>query len=315
VKALVLAAGFGTRLRPITSRLPKPLVPLCNKPLIRWAIDSLLEADIDDLIVNLHHLPEQLESWLRGAYPDLSIRFSFEQEILGTGGAVRRVRPLLAQDDDFYIVNADTVQRAPFAQLAQTRREHDALAALTLRHPPAEDRFTPVWLDDWTITGFGSGTGEALMFSGVHLVSRRILDYLPDKEFSGIVDEVYQPLLESGSEQLAGVIDDGLWFDVGTPQRYLGAHAGLLDAMSRGEIDPPSGSSLRSGSLIDERATISGQLTKAAIGARSTVLGTVTDSAVWDDCFIGEGVTLERCIVAHGMRIEGEQVLRDQIVC
>src|SRR5207237_8620470 len=106
--------------------------------------------------------------------------------------------------------------------------------------PPQGDRFTPVYFDDARITGFGKGAGEALMFSGIHLISKRIFGHLPDKDFSGIVGEVYQPLIDSGRERIAGVVDDSpKWFDVGTPQRYLSASHALLDLMVRGEIEIP----------------------------------------------------------------------------
>ena len=222
MKAMLLAAGFGTRLRPITYTLPKPLAPLCGRPLIAWAIESLLAAGIRDFVVNLHHLPEPIERYLHERYTAESrFEFSYEPEILGTGGGVRKVRALLENDPEFFLVNGDTIQFPPYEALRATR--NDALAALLLRHPPRGDRFTPVYVDDGIVTGFGRGTGEALMFSGTHLISRRIFDYLPDKDFSGIVDEVYQPLIDSGRERIAGVVDDGLWFDIGTPQRYVEA--------------------------------------------------------------------------------------------
>ena len=88
MKGFILAAGFGTRLRPITYTLPKPMVPLCNRPLIGWAVESFLYASVHELIVNLHHLPEPLQEFLRAEYAGRAdFHFSIEEEILGTGGA------------------------------------------------------------------------------------------------------------------------------------------------------------------------------------------------------------------------------------
>jgi len=211
MKAMILAAGLGTRFRPVTYTLPKPMVPLCGRPLIGWAIESLRAAGVHDFIVNLHHLPASIEHSLCDRYAsDVKFEFSYEPEILGTGGGVRNVRTLLEGDPEFLLVNGDTVQFPPYYALRTVRSGADALAALTLRHPPPGDHFTPVYLDDGLIAGFGKGAGEALMFSGTHLVSSRIFRYLPEKAFSGIVDEVYQPLIDSRRERIAGIVDDGL---------------------------------------------------------------------------------------------------------
>lgn len=314
MKGMILAAGFGTRLRPVTHTLPKPLVPLCNRPLIAWAVESFLAADVRELIVNLHYLPDPIERYLREQYSGKAeFHFSFEEQILGTGGAIRRVRPLLENEDAFYLVNGDTVQFPRWSALRDALGEN--LAALTLRHPPANDRFTPVYLEHGRITGFGKGRGEALMFSGSHLIRSRVFRSLPDQDEFGIVARVYQPLLDSGTETIAGVIDDGsLWFDIGTPQRYVSASREMLDAMLRGKLAPPQGSRIEGHSLVHETAR--GSATRSIVGARSVIRGDVRDSILWDDCAI-EG-TLERCVVAHGVRVQGdhrdELITRDEIV-
>jgi mannose-1-phosphate guanylyltransferase len=312
MKGFILAAGYGTRLRPITYTMPKPMVPLCNRPLIAWAVESFLAAGVRDLIVNLHHLPESLQHFLREQYAGrVAFHFSIEDEILGTGGGIRRVRPQLEGEDEFLLVNGDTVQFPRWDALRAARQKTDALAALTLRHPPAEDRFTPVYFDDGLVTGFRDGTGEPLMFSGSHVISTRIFGYLPDRDFSGIVEHAYIPLLSEQRERLAGFVDDGLWFDIGTPQRYLAASRALLDEMVRGALAIPEDSRVQGDSLV--HATASGEATRSTVGARSAVEGTVSDSIVWDDCTIAGGVTLERCIVGHGVTLaEGDY--RDLVI-
>jgi mannose-1-phosphate guanylyltransferase len=307
MKGFILAAGFGTRLRPITYTLPKPMVPLCNRPLIAWAVESFLAAGVRDLIVNLHHLPEPLQRFLRDAYAGRSeFHFSIEDEILGTGGAIRRVRPQLENEEELFLVNGDTIQFPPWSALRVARRAKNALAALTLRHPPQHDRFTPVYFDDGLVTGFGEGIGEPLMFAGSHVISTRIFDCLPNREFSGIVEHAYIPALAENRERLAGVVDDGLWFDIGNPQRYLAASSALLDA----KVAVP-GSRYEGDSLVHE--TAQGHATHSTVGARSVIEGDVRDSIVWDDCRIARGVTLERCIVGHAVELaEGEY--RDAVI-
>jgi NDP-sugar pyrophosphorylase family protein len=314
MKAMILAAGYGTRLRPVTYTIPKPIVPLAGRPLMGWAVEALLAAGISDFVVNLHHLPEPIERYLRDRYAGRArFEFSFEPEILGTGGGVRKVRPLLENDSEFFLVNGDTIQFPPYDALRAARR--DALAALTLRHPPQGDRFTPVYFDNGAITGFGKGIGEALMFSGTHLISNRIFNYLPDKDFSGIVDEVYQPLIGSGSERIAGVVDDGLWFDIGTPQRYMTASRTLLELMTRGELALPNATRIDGDSLIHDTAKITGTISRSVAGERSVIEGALTDTVIWDDCRIAPGAKLDGCIVAHGVEIAKGTDLRNVLIC
>ena len=317
MKAMILAAGYGTRLRPVTYTIPKPIVPLCGRPLIAWAVESLLVAGIRDIVVNLHHLPRSIRQYLSETYRgEARFGFSYEVEILGTGGAVRRVRSILDDDDEFFLVNGDTIQFPDYDALLAARRQTDALAALTLRHPPQGDRFTPVWLDKKRVTGFGKGIGEALMFSGTHLISRRIFDYLPDKEFSGIVDEVYQPLIGSGKERVAGVVDDGsLWFDIGTPLRYTAASRALLARMVDGTLAPARGTRVTGDSLVHDTAVVRGSCARSILGARSVIEGDLRDSVVWDDCRIAPGVVLESCVVSHGVEIAAPAALRDVLIC
>jgi len=261
---MILAAGFGTRLRPITYTLPKPLVPVRNKPLIAYAVENYLRAGVDEIVVNLHHLPDLIERYLTDNF-DCTFHFSREEKILGTGGALKRVRHLLT--GDFFLVNGDTIQSPPFDEMRRARG--DAVATLSLRHPPAHDKFTPVDLEHGRVI-FGSGH---LMFSGAHAIGPEIFDHMPDEDEFSIVDSIYKHV------PAAGVIDDGPWFDIGTPQRYLEANGGTT------------------------------------IGARSVVEGTIHDTAVWDDCHIGRGVVLTECIVAHGVELSGDMQLSRSMIC
>ncbi len=282
MKAMILAAGLGTRLRPLTNTVPKPMMPLCNRPLIAWLIDALVEAGVHDVVVNLHHLPETIESALPPLFPSVHFTFSYEPQILGTGGALRKVRAQLESETEFFLLNGDTWQRPPLEALRRARQERAAVAALTLRHPPREDRFTAVWEENGVVTGFGNGRGEPLMFSGSHCIASRIFDCLPDRDVFGIVDSVYQSLLQQ-DEPIIAVVDDGPWFDIGTPRRYLQASAALCGG--------------------------------STIGANSVVDGVVKDSILWNDCFIGDGVELESCIVAAGVELRRPVRLRERVVC
>jgi mannose-1-phosphate guanylyltransferase len=323
MKGMILAAGYGTRFRPITYTLPKPLAPVSNRPLISYAVEAMLRAGVTDLVVNLHHLPELLEKYLRESYgSQCTLHFSFEPEILGTGGGIRKVRELLG-DGELLLMNGDTIQSPPFDALWQAREQQNALAALTLRHPPAGDRFTKVWFYDGLVTGIGGDEAPApgsipLMFSGSHILSPRLFDYLPDRDFSGITEDVYLPLLREGREKIAGVIDDGLWFDIGTPRRYGSAAETLRQMTVEGVFPVTAGSHVDAAqsSIVADDAGVEGRLERATIGRGTFVSAgaVVRDSSVWDYCVIGEGATVERCCIGHGVVVPAGTELRDVIV-
>src|SRR5687767_3077235 len=284
MKGMILAAGYGTRFRPATYQVPKPMVPLGNRPLIAWLVESLLAAGVSEIVVNLHHLPEQIESFLRGHYGQrCRFVFSFEPEILGTGGGVRKVREVLESEAMFLLVNGDTVQQPPFADLIGMQRQSGAVAALLLKHAPPNDRFTPVMFDRGWVTGFGQGEGEPLMFAGAQAVSRRIFELLPDRPVSGMVEDVYVPLVQQG-RKIAGVVHNHrLWFDIGTPLRYLTASLEILDWMARGSLAIPDRSRLSGGTLIG--ADSKGVVKTSTVGAGCYVAAgaEVRHSVLWDE--------------------------------
>lgn len=317
MKAMILAAGYGTRLRPLTYVVPKPMVPLLNRPLVGWAVETFLRVGVRDVIINLHHLPEPIERHLLERYGhEVDFQFSEETEILGTGGAVRHVRPMLEGEEEFFLSNGDTVQFPPYEAMLETRKAMNAIAALNLRRAPDQDRFTPVFHDGGRVTGFGKGPGEALMFAGTHLIATRVFDFMPDKEAFGIVDEVYQPILAGGRESIAAAVrNDDYWFDVGTPQRYMGASRSLLEATVKGDLHVARGSRVRGDSIVHETAHVAGRnVARSVIGARSMVNGELRDTVVWDDCVIGGSAILDRCVIAHGVEISGPFELADALV-
>lgn len=314
MKGMILAAGFGTRFRPITWSVPKPMIPVCNLPLIGWATDSMITSGIGEIVVNLHHLPEPIERWLseftRGR---AEIRYSYEDRILGTGGGVRKVRSFFEDDETFVLMNGDTIQFPPFGDLVAAQRNAGSLAALLLRHPPGGESFTRVWYADGLIDHFGNdGNGEPLMFAGAHAMSNRIFERLPDRDFSGLTEDVYIPVLQTKEEILAGVVHDGIWFDVGTPERYMEATAGLLSAMLRGELAVAQQCELQQdGTLVHETAQAGGVASKSVIGAGSSIhsSASLSKAVVWNDCIVPAGCRVKASILSHGVHLpEGAEV-------
>jgi len=317
---MILAAGYGTRFRPVTHTMPKPLIPLCNRPLVGWVVDSLVSFGVEEVVVNLHHLPDMLRRWLDREYAGrVAVRYSNEPEILGTGGGLRKCRDHFAHEDVFLVVNGDTVQFPPYARLIDALRVSAAPAAMSLREAPRNDRFTSVWLDEGRVSSIGvNGEGEALMFAGVHAMTPEVFDLLPDRDVSGLTEDLYTPLLEEGVG-IGAAIDDGPWFDIGTPARYLLASMSLLRAMTSGQVASPRRCLMQplQQVLLDQSATIEGQVMRTAIG-ENVIVGRgcqVVDSAVWPDARIGDGALVESSIIADGVAIPAGGEVRNALVC
>lgn len=320
MKAMLLAAGFGTRFRPVTHETPKPMLPLCNRPLIGWAVEALVAAGVNDFVVNLHHLPDPIEAYLNATYgASCSFAYSREEEILGTGGGIRRVRHLLENEPVFFVANADTVQWPPVGEAVRALESQRAIACMVLRHPPQGDRYTAVYAAGGCVDGIGSGIGEELMFSGGHALSTRIFRHLPDRDFSSITEDVYMPLLRDGRERIAAVLHDGLWFDIGTPARYVQASDVVRRAILEGAIATPGGSrtDAASSSLVAEDAVPSSDTRESVLGAASRVEGsaTVEGSILFERAIVGPGCNVRNSVIASDVTLPPQTAVDGLLVC
>jgi mannose-1-phosphate guanylyltransferase len=220
--AIVFAAGLGTRLGPITDRVPKALLEIGGRPMIEYPLRMLAAAGVEQVIVNLHHLGEQIRARLGdGARYGLRIRYSPEDPILDTGGAVARARPLLG-DEPFAIANCDALLDPDLEALWRFHEERGALATLVVRSDPNAERYGALDLDSTGIVRRFLGKPESVdgplerrMFCGVHVLSPDIFAHLPAMRVFSITRDFYAPLVVSGA-RLCGFDYRGYWRDVGT---------------------------------------------------------------------------------------------------
>lgn len=233
---MVLCAGLGTRLRPLTDQVPKPAVPLLGVPLLRYTLALLRGAGVRRVVVNTHHLGEEMAAAARasGEALGLSLEVSHEPRIAGTGGALREARRLLVDADPLVLWNGDVLFDLDLLAVLGAHRASGALATMVLLPMPGGARYAAVEVDGGfavrRIAGaFGPG-GEGLTpwhFSGVHVLGRELFDHLPAEPFLCDVNRhVYPPLMASG--RIRGVMAAGYWNDLGTPDRYLEATVDLL---------------------------------------------------------------------------------------
>jgi NDP-sugar pyrophosphorylase family protein len=239
---MILAAGFGTRLRPLTDVTPKPLLPVAGTPMIVWNLLLLKRHGIQDVVINLHHLGPMIEQALgNGARFGMRITYSREPVILGTGGGIKQMEPWFS-GEPVLVLNGDTLFELDLTALIAFHHAHDAAATLVLRQDPEAARWGLVEVTDQSevvrITGRGrsqSGPTSARMFAGIHILHPRLLCMLPVGKESSIIDAYVQGIQEG--DRIMGYDFDGYWNDVGTAERYAQVEqdvaAGLLKLSAR----------------------------------------------------------------------------------
>jgi NDP-sugar pyrophosphorylase family protein len=321
MRAVILAAGFGTRLWPLTEDRTKPAIPFLNRPLISYSVQYLTEQGIRSIIVNLHHHPESIRDALgNGSQYAAEIEYSYEEQILGTSGALDRVRDMLG-DGDFVVMNGKIITAIDLSAAIEHHRKNSALATLVLRPNPARERFSTVEVDTrgW-IKGFGPhptppdpgaesnstrktqsdqqateaapSPGESdqtpLMFTGIQILSPRIFEYIPPGVFSHSTVHVYPKAIQAG-EAVIGFVSDDDWYEVSTLDRYLEASLRFLH--KKGEH------------------VVAGRDCVIETGA------TVRDSVLWDRVVVETGARVERSVIGDGVRLpSGSNICRAVVV-
>ncbi|HET9574964.1 MAG TPA: NDP-sugar synthase [Nitrospira sp.] len=225
---MILAAGLGTRLRPLTNTIPKPLLPISGTPLIVWNLLLLKRYGFHDVVINLHHLGPMIEQALgNGSKYGLRIYYSHEPVILGTGGGIKQAEPNFS-GEPVLVLNGDTLFELDLDALYAFHQRHQAVATLALRSDPDASRWgiVDVGSDDriLRITGRGkTGTGLTTprMFAGIHILHPRLLRDVPKGKASSIIDAYVASIQRD--EVVVGYDMTGYWSDVGTPERYAQA--------------------------------------------------------------------------------------------
>jgi mannose-1-phosphate guanylyltransferase len=296
IEAVVLAAGLGLRMRPVTLDWPKAALPFLNRPVLHWILDDLRAAGVRRVLINLHHLPDAVRLAAESYGGGLGFHYSYEPTILGTAGLFGPLAEQL-RGDCFFVTNGDVVSRLPARPLLEELEAHpEALAVLSLQD--GNPLYTPVELSsDGRIRAFRSG---AHMFTGAYAARRELLRHLPPPGPAELVPDLLEPLLASGA--VRGVSLKKAWWDLGNVRAYLAASEEALRCLAEGGLAPPIGSRLefRDGfpTLIHDRATVS---------SRATITGFVVAGDgvdVGGEAVLGNAVLLPGTVLAPGQRLE-----------
>lgn len=223
MKGMILAAGLGTRLQPMTNIMPKALIEVNGRTLLELAIQKLLKADIDEIIVNVHHFADQVEHFLHENDFGVKIHISDERKtILGSGGALKHAQAFLDGDDPFFVYNVDVISNIDLLDMQYLYQNCPALAVLAVRKRETERYLCfndAHHLRGWKNIKSGElkgKDGHEYAFSGIQLLHPELLHRMPDGNFS-IID-FYLEVAKTGTI-LAYDHSDGDWLDVGTPER------------------------------------------------------------------------------------------------
>jgi mannose-1-phosphate guanylyltransferase len=326
MKAMILCAGLGTRLRPFTERWPKPALPLLGQPLFRYHLAVLRAAGVTAVGINTHHLPRVMEETARAECErvGLPLHVVHEPVIQGTGGGIRGLRDFLS-DGDFLVFNGDILFPVDLRPVVTAHREFGAVATMVLLPMPEHETYASVDLDAGgqvrRIAGRGPG-GEGLVpwhFTGVHVLSPRVFDFMRPEGPEDINRDVYVRMMEAGL-RVQGAPVRAYWSDLGTPARYLGTVRDVLGGqvpLTHLGADSPFAAAPRGAGPFwaHASAVVEGEVTGPAwFGARSRLPRDArvgASVAVGEDVKVGPGAQLERCALLEGTEVAPSESLVD----
>lgn len=228
MQAILLAGGLGTRLRSVVSDRPKPMALIEDKPFMEYVVHELSRHGVTDIIFAVGYKGSMVEDYFgdgsRFEAADgsgrLTIRYAYEEELLGTAGAIKNAGKLVTEDQ-FFVLNADTFYQIDYSRLVKMQQEHDLSMALVLREVPDVSRYGEATLTDGRLTGFNEKTAEnrpGTINGGVYLMNRALLEDIPEGKVS-LENEMIPKWLGEG-RALGGMVNDGYFIDIGIPEAY-----------------------------------------------------------------------------------------------
>lgn len=294
MKAMILAAGFGERLWPLTADRTKPALPVLGKPLVGYVAEYLASQGISEAVVNLHHQPESVSASLGdGSRFGLSLSYVHERVILGTSGALDNAREFFL-DETFVVINGKIITDIDLRAALQMHQSTGAIATLVLKENRARERFSSVETREGLVTRFAGmpdaklpSREVALMFTGIQILEPRIFQFIPPGVFSHSTTDVF-PQAIAGGERIAAHVAEGMWHELSTLQRYLDISLELL--ARRGE-----NMYVGEGSQVDETAD-------------------VREAILWNDVAVEAGASVIRSVLGDGVRIHRNEQFENSIV-
>ncbi|MDY6855651.1 MAG: NDP-sugar synthase [Thermodesulfobacteriota bacterium] len=318
MRAMILAAGLGTRLMPLTSKVPKPLFPVYNIPIIQIIIRQLRELSVTNLAINTHWLASQIKDYIEAQdFKDIHIDIRDESEILGTAGGIKNFESFW-KDEPFFVVTADTLHNIDMVSFFDFHLRSKNLVTLILHDYP---RFNQVELDaKGSIVGLRgerlkepSSDVSLLAFTGIHIISPELLKEIPQGEKVDIIS-LYKELIHKGAAIKGVRVTGHYWAEIGSSLSYHQVHSNIYEDESEKRLNifndltfpciGPNGS-------VNEDARFEGYV---SIGSNARIGKgcTIRDSIIWDNVRVADCLSIENCIIAHGVNVKTD--LKDGVI-
>lgn len=306
MQALILAGGEGTRLRPLTYTVPKPVLPLAGRPHIAYVIDWLVRHGVDDVIISCGFLADGMRETLAELEPGVEIRYAEEPDARGTAGAIRFAEEMLA--DRFLVLNGDILCDLDLTALIEQHAGTGAEATIALYPVPDPTGYGLIHRqDDGEVTEFLEkpepdqiDTDE--INAGAYLLERSVLDLIPPDTAVSIEREVFPQMVGKG---LYGIRLEGYWIDIGTPDRYLAANWDILQGRVKTSVQVNHPAMVGEGCEVSPSAELR---PPCVVGPNCTIgSGAVIErSVLLEGCTIEDNATVVESILSAGVTVEGE---------
>ena len=339
MKAILLAGGFGTRLRPLTLNTPKPVVPIFDRPFLYYQIDLLRQIpEIDEVILSLNYQPDRIEAMIGdGAESGVRLRYLVEPSARGTGGAVKFAEPYL--DGTVIVFNGDVLTEIDLPAVLHLHRERSARATIVLTPVDNPSAYGLVETDpEGNVVRFlEKPSADEItcntINAGIYVLEPETFDRIPDTVRYSIERKYFPSLVERG-ETFVAYIDRGYWLDIGTPATYMQGHRDIMDGRCRAApfaSVAPRTTVIAPDATIDATATIEGPCfighgTRIDAGVTltpHTVVGpscrvhagaTLDGAIIWPETVIGPHTRVTDAVLGHGCRIEEHVTLGPDLV-
>lgn len=311
MRGMILAGGLSTRLYPLTLNVPKPLVPVLDRPVVAHVIEYLRAHGVDDIAVNVHYFADAVEAYIAdGSRWGARIEYLREPQLMGSAGAVKQMAHKF--DDTFVVIGCDDVTNADLAAALAFHRARDAEATIVLAETGEVSHFGVVVTDaDGRIREFqekpAPGTEKSkLANTGIYIFEPSVLERIPANTFYDFGKQVFPEMLADGA-RFFGMRQNAYWCDIGTPKEYRRVHFDALRGTIKLKTDPAA--AVKGGVLVGSGARIAPSakvIAPACIGSRTAIeaKATVQSSILWNDVVIGSSATVRDAIVGHGVRIK-----------
>lgn len=335
MKGMILAAGEGTRLQPLTCIVPKPMVPVLNRPVMEYLITHLALHKFNALWVNLHYLPEQIERYFSNGMPwGAQIHYSREESLMGTAGSVKHLASNF--NDTFLVIGGDDLTDMDISALVAYHKNSGAKATIGLKQVERVEEYGVVVLDETGRIGAFQEKPKPheaksnLANTGIYLFEPEILDLIPEKTFYDFGRQLFPLLLEKGVSFYGYQFED-FWCDIGSLREYKQAHWNILNEKTR--ISPP-GTKIRGGVWVEEGARVApgATLISPVLIGRGTVIGEgavlqgpvsigsnvhvmrgahIEHSILWNNIVVGEQAKLIDCVAGDRVSIAKDQTFHN----